>query len=505
MKLRNKINLLHLSLLFLSCSLTAEQFSLLTWNICGPNAPDAKQLFPDKPAEQRMKHVADLIFEDNINILCLQEVSEDLSSQFITKALEAARHYRRAAFCNKGQYGGAVIFYNEDVFNCQHYYCFRLNDPAATRDLSGNMLPNKGGGSAACAVLQFKKSGKQIVVCSVHLTRGNNRGNQDDFNTNLPFTNEEKGRFQLEILFDQLFKFLNSKKIDILKIPLVFAGDFNTFAEEMESLVMGYDFIKDLSLAIMPSLFFTVYHFDRNHPDRPLWAAIDHILYSRSLHLIKRCPLPYDEEDRNINRYKNFTARARLRPDYRDQFPSDHRPIIVEFETDTTQKQSNNRNELEDPELTKALEESLSIAQPAPTPTRHQAKNKPAHLFNEFWDKLGKEPKDFTEHEWDLFAEYNRNWDLEHNQRQPAPAPAPAIRKHNDPDPAMYARRHIQGRLKTGPALPAVHAQRHIQGKLQTNPALPDEDNPLYKEWLHVIDTKNKFIPFHDWLQSKNA
>jgi endonuclease/exonuclease/phosphatase family metal-dependent hydrolase len=468
MKLRNKINLLHLSLLFLSCSLTAEKFLLLTWNICGPNAPDADDLFPSIPAEIRMKEIAKLIFAHKIKIVCLQEVSQTLSESGTMLTSTMPPRYRRAAFCNKGQYGGAVIFYDQDVLNCQHYYCFRLNDPAATRDLSGNMLPNKGGGSAACAVLQFKKSGKQIVVCSVHLARGNNRGNSDDFHKNLPFTNEEKGRFQLQSLFDQLFNFLNTKNIDIRNIPLIFAGDFNTFAEEMENLVIGYDFIKALSLAIMPSTLFTVCHLDKTLPveiryENPLWAAIDHILYSKSLNLIELYNQYDDEEDDNINRYQAFRKDTRLSI---KACPSDHRPIIVEFDTDTTQEQSNNQDESEDPELTKALKESLRVAQPAPAPTRHQAKNKPAHLFGEFWDKLGKEPKDYTKHEWDLWAEYERNWDLEYNQRQPAPAPT----RHQAP-----------------------------------NVYVPDTENPRYNDWLKMVSNSNaeELIEFHDWLQNQ--
>ena len=334
MKYFNKFLFITLSFFLVSSIFTAQEYSLLSWNILGPQAPDINDHFPNSDQNQRMNAVAAIINKFNTDILCLQEVSFQLSENLspLTKYLHPK--YQRATYCNKGKHGGAVIFYDTQKFTLNCYACLDSQNynplDKWIEDLFKKEEPKKiFNGVAAFALLETKTTKQKIGILSVHLARGNKKGyfNDNDLIKRNPISNEEKGQAQLKSIFNLLKEFLANNNIKLESLPLIITGDFNTFYQEMAQEVIQYDFLQPLNLNLFDFNSFTV------NTKNGLFASIDHVLYSKNFITIDQfksiADREYIPETNNIKNFSDFMLQKKQR--ISQKYPSDHLPLNITF------------------------------------------------------------------------------------------------------------------------------------------------------------------------------
>jgi exonuclease III len=192
-------------------------FSVFSWNILGPNTQDVDSFFPEKKGDysrlnQTLKHIPNYADKASFmpSILSFQEVDQ-ISRKKLGNALKA-KGYVEVAYQPKGRNGGTVLYVKQSDFKVIKRGGIDLGD----------------GGSAALGLLQSKKTNTKILASSLHLSRG------DDSRTD----NIQKGERQLTKLQAASQKILageNSKKVH-----KIFAGDFNTNAQEMKTSSLGF-------------------------------------------------------------------------------------------------------------------------------------------------------------------------------------------------------------------------------------------------------------------------
>ena len=144
-------------------------FSVLDWNILGPNTRDAAEYWQDKNSflkrevlkgdySRIINEVSKLILEQDASIICLQEVDrnslEILNSKLIPKG------YTQVAYQDKGPNSGSVIFVKKNEFEVLGSQGLKLEGTQAS-DI----------GAAAIGILKSNKTGAIFAVSSVHISR----------------------------------------------------------------------------------------------------------------------------------------------------------------------------------------------------------------------------------------------------------------------------------------------------------------------------------------------
>ncbi|MBP7854406.1 endonuclease/exonuclease/phosphatase family protein [Candidatus Babeliales bacterium] len=180
----------------------APTFSLMTWNILGPNTQDVGNFFP-KGDYSRLKDTMQEILAHNADIIALQEVDQAAYNALLQ---ELKKHYvnRKLLLLNrqeKGPNGGTVLVVNQNTF--------------AVIKQGNESLPNTGSypGAASWVLVQSQKTGAQYYIVSVHISR----------------TSNPKGTTDGDLQIKYLMSKLPANK------PTIIAGDFNTHALEINA------------------------------------------------------------------------------------------------------------------------------------------------------------------------------------------------------------------------------------------------------------------------------
>jgi endonuclease/exonuclease/phosphatase family metal-dependent hydrolase len=268
-------------------------FSLLNWNILGPQTLDAKDFFSLPPNHEydRMQKVIQYI--DNLNgshpkpnILTLQEV--DPTAQRILREGLRGLGYEEIVYQRRGRHTGVIIFALTSYFTKQHTVEVVLENTHA-RDRNG---------AAIIAILKSTRAESDIAVVCVHLSRGHSARPE----------NIIQGKEQLEYLFKKIAETCPN-------LPTIIAGDFNIDQVEMQQQALPWihtivpnvtyvDALKDVGV--------TATKVGGADP-----VAIDHILYT--------------QERLQLDARKTKLGADNPQALIYDQVPSDHRPEYVVF------------------------------------------------------------------------------------------------------------------------------------------------------------------------------
>ncbi|MEI7670321.1 MAG: endonuclease/exonuclease/phosphatase family protein [Pseudomonadota bacterium] len=262
-------------------ALKPSMISVMSWNILGPSAKDAQDFFPrvKKPDQyDRLSKIAEKIILVDPLILCLQEVDKK-SLNILSSLLHT---YIPVAYKSQNKNGGVVVYVKKNAFDLQL---------TIEVDLHGK-------GVAAGALFTFKKTGTQLLVCSIHISRNNAFNN----------ANIKEGEKQLEILMKKLTELIPHLK----NSACILAGDFNANSSE----------ISGSTLSFLESITHKKYQdslpnqITANRPDGTP-SSIDHILYS---------DLIFIEEESYVGKMDFEHS-----PLIHKQYPSDHLPIYCQF------------------------------------------------------------------------------------------------------------------------------------------------------------------------------
>ena len=259
-------------------------FSVLSWNILGPNTQDAKNFFPlFKNPYDRLDSIKQTI-DPRTSILCLQEVDAESLKRLASKLT----NFFVAAHQSKGQNGGVAIFAKKTVFDEK-----QSNGKGII--LKNRTSNNKKFGAAASAVLKSKKTGATIGVTSMHISRPGAWS----------ATNCTSGEEQLLALLSNLD----------FSIPQIITGDFNTDDQEMIAATIpfinantGQQFVE----------MFTTPGIQTASQANHTFSKIDHLLYTANLTPVMQYSKILPDK---------FNP-AQL---VHEQVPSDHRPLYGVF------------------------------------------------------------------------------------------------------------------------------------------------------------------------------
>ena len=232
-------------------------FSILSWNILGPSTFDVEKFNFKKGDYLRLDAIIDIIKKSRASILCLQEV--DLKALDILK--KNFQDFTFVDYCMKGDAGGVVIFFKTKDFERGGTFASGLpceNDtpPFTAKD-----------GAFVSGLLKSKKTGAQFLVSSVHISRSHNNSDR------------AKGEKQLKAMQEMLLRFIPSQS----NVYKIFAGDFNTSADEIQNFTLK--FLGQQDGKVYSEAF--AHAVTSNAPDG-VRNSIDHIFYSQGLSLVDR-------------------------------------------------------------------------------------------------------------------------------------------------------------------------------------------------------------------------
>jgi endonuclease/exonuclease/phosphatase family metal-dependent hydrolase len=237
---------------------SSDTFSLLTWNILGPQAVDAadflKAMKRYKTQDERLEDVVFAIDSWDADIVCLQEVNRSTLEKLGT-LLDSLlpKKYFVAGWGSKGKNGGVVILVKNDVVSFGSKRALERNVKNKIDQNGAAVMPHLG---LADALLTFV-DGVKVLVCSVHLSRANERSPKASQN----------GLSQLNHIFAKIQPAILANK----DLPVIIAGDFNTLYEEVMS---SYLRAEDGKWTM-----FNHYSFTAGDLDGRL-SSIDHVLYN---------------------------------------------------------------------------------------------------------------------------------------------------------------------------------------------------------------------------------
>ena len=253
-------------------------FSVLSWNILGPNTQDVNNFFPGtKGIYTRLDEIIKIIKKARASILCLQEV-DTTSLKILERNLST---FFLITYQPKGKNGGVAIFAKTTDFDKTQSNGLGLN--------LGN------GGTAAIARLFSIKSNAIIGVSSVHINRSDIQSPESSLS----------GREQIISLLNQLDP----------NIPQIITGDFNINAVEFQTQTipeMNHNFSQQFTELLSFSNFMTA-----NKSDGSL-SKTDHILHTTNLTpVIQHSKILPDSYNPSMLIHQ--------------QMPSDHRPLHEVF------------------------------------------------------------------------------------------------------------------------------------------------------------------------------
>lgn len=348
----------------------SNEFSLLTWNILGPLAPDVADFFPAENSDRteilnlftilknplfknfnktqaqkfdlfitNFQHRADKIIQNILafdpDIICLQEVKKDIFDKFFEKDL--SKNYQ-AAFSvamaqEKSKTSGNVILYKGSKFKSISSY--------------GDQLPSETGtGACACALLQSKQNPADTVwICSVHISREpvitlDYASAQDtkSGDNQLQLMINSLALRQIETTLSQSATAAPTTLSDLSAqlSPIIIAGDFNTLYKEV---------LEHTSHLLKMNMFqhssFTENHkkgnFHTYHRDED-FGSIDHILFDRITIIPNRSKVGLHNEyfNHQVPKLSKYVLGSELTPPQRylaihDHYLSDHLPVFATF------------------------------------------------------------------------------------------------------------------------------------------------------------------------------
>ncbi len=207
---------------------SSAMFSLLSWNILGPNTQDVDNFFPiyqgskyQTPYSRLDDIVAEIKKLKAPYILCLQEIDRRTESVLDKELPTISNNYKKVGYKSKGQNGGVILYARTDKFHIH---------TAAELDL-GN------GGSAVVAVLQSKTTQSFFIVTCLHLSRPNDN------------SGEAAGRAQLERLLAHVS--MLEQSLPLINTYRIFAGDFNTNYPLCIGAQWGQKYIKGTTIELL--------------------------------------------------------------------------------------------------------------------------------------------------------------------------------------------------------------------------------------------------------------
>lgn len=314
---------------------TGSSFSLVTWNLLGPNAPDVDSfklpahtaLWNFKKGDmERLNKESEFLQKMNADVICVQECDRNII---------VPDGYRLACYQEKGS-AGVGLWYKQNVMNCVdgEGKNFEITVPEKPKWKSQN----------ACAWGVFssnKNPSPNVLICSVHLGRSNGR------------SDEEIGKK----IWDALAEILKEPIQNYRCSSVIIAGDFNTNYEELANI--GQNYVSKLFQ--VPFVMYThnswtvngnsKFVFGKGAPALtdaqcfdPLnfeFTAIDHVMYTNdTLNLINKSSYVGDHKnsygDVQVSIVQNKVPYNKLNetnlPLIHARFPSDHLPIFATFE-----------------------------------------------------------------------------------------------------------------------------------------------------------------------------
>lgn len=196
-------------------SQSGSMFSVVSWNILGPNTQDAGSFF----TLGDYKRIDRIIYriKTQVNgkfgpsIICLQEV-DARSRSIIQKAF--AHDYTEVIYRAKGVHGGVILLVKKSEFN--------------VIDQKGITLPD--GGAAAIGLIKSLKSGAVFMVSSLHLSRSNHKS----------ISNMISGERQLKFLQEAVNSLEKSHNLNSKKVHKIYAGDYNTDVKEFTNSTLCF-------------------------------------------------------------------------------------------------------------------------------------------------------------------------------------------------------------------------------------------------------------------------
>lgn len=333
---------------------SSQNFSVMTWNILGPWAPDINNFFDFKGAGDtaRLGLVGQWIEYWGADVVCLQEFGGPYAEAML-KGGSLGKHtyqdvlpnYVQVAKQEKNPNQQGYITAGTAIYLKQSGNLSLVRDSQTQKIFTGGV---KTPGRSVCAwVLLQNNLGEKVLVASVHISRPNERQGQE--------TGEQEWGFILQKLLLVLQEH---------KCTAVMVGDFNTFYEEVfnetkkfvtKTLGSRVDFwmyrhsswtANSLIGGNYSQQFNPMQDATRTVPyakDENVfeYSAIDHVLYSQQ-------GLPvnlkindqrswvgngaYSVSEQGVDRpRKVIYDRATLKPIH-EVFPSDHLPIYVTFD-----------------------------------------------------------------------------------------------------------------------------------------------------------------------------
>lgn len=314
---------LSLVLILSSCLEGSNSFSLMTWNILGPNSPDAELHFPvsahmtwAQNSRQRFKRIVAEINSKMPDILCLQETSLRTHAWLVQAGLNQV--YELGSFCPKGKFNGALVLYHKHRFD-------KLNE--ASCRLSHD-------GAAACVALKSKLSAASIIVCSVHISRSNGRSDMS------------KGLLQIQECL-QCFTH-QFRSIVTTHTPCVLAGDFNAYYQEVLDYVDGRGFLGSNWHMIKHNSFTASSPQSRMQPISDAltinhklpftvrcdskFVSIDHILFSNLIQIAPSIVGNGGYINPNVSSFTGPQYGSSIQPLVQHVYPSDHLPVFTMFQ-----------------------------------------------------------------------------------------------------------------------------------------------------------------------------
>lgn len=257
----------------------ASMFSVLSWNILGPNTQDSGGFFTKgdysrlDPIIKRIK--TEIAGNFGPSILCLQEI--DLKTlQTMDTQFQAGNKYKRVAYQEKGGNGGAVLYVKSNDFDVIDSQGVDLGD----------------GGSAAIGILKSKKTGALFAVSSLHLSRGS-------FAIFQAHGERQLARLKSVINALEIKNGLNSAEVH-----KVYAGDYNTDKSEVASSTL--DFLKNAQEEKYSDAFPQVDTVNDKYGNR---KGIDHIVTSAGLEKV-------DQYSKVVGNEKNKKIHEQIESDH---------------------------------------------------------------------------------------------------------------------------------------------------------------------------------------------
>ena len=233
-----------------------SNFSLLSWNILGLEVTDSDLFFPStsryKTQDERLVDIISVIESYDADIVCLQEVSKET----IAKLKPLEHTYAIVSWTAKGKHGGVALLAKKKIFSMVSSLSQQLRDDK-----------QKIAGACSGACLKFIDDPAELVACSAHISRRNERDLQS----------YKSGMAQLQDIVTAISTLSSGNK----NMPVVVAGDFNTLYEEVAT-----DYLQFMQSFLGKLFNFFEHHSFTASEFNGKMSSIDHVMFN-NLQLIR--------------------------------------------------------------------------------------------------------------------------------------------------------------------------------------------------------------------------